>query len=94
MRRSMTRPTRAALRLEWPGKAMLRITKRDGSVLQVSSWQAWRQTAALHMRRPCFACEGDGYQAWLVVGDANRGEHSRWFSDYCRSCRGVGYLTR
>jgi len=94
MRLWMTRLTRAALRLEWPGRAMLRITKRDGSVLQVSSWQAWRHTAALHMRRPCPACEGEGHQMWLIVGDANRGEQSRWFPDYCTWCRGIGYLTR
>lgn len=95
MIRSLTRGlARVAQRLEWPGRAMIRISKRDGSVLQVSSWQAWRQTAALHMRRPCRACSGEGHQMWLIEGDANRGESSRWFPDYCRKCRGTGFTTR
>ncbi len=67
----------------------LTIRRRDGAVLHVSSWRAWRELAWLHQRQPCPACGGEGYQEWMI--EASAGTPTRWFSEQCRSCRGKGW---
>jgi len=66
------------------------VRKRDGSIVTASSWQAWREFAHLHMRRPCPGCDGEGAQHWLILGDARN--QSRWFPAACKRCRGKGWL--
>jgi hypothetical protein len=68
----------------------LRIKKRDGAVLWVSSWAAWRLFAHLHMRRSCPACSGEGYQEWMIEG--GKDHPTRWFAEQCRGCRGKGWV--
>lgn len=67
----------------------VRVTRQDGSVLMASSWQAWRDLAHLHMRVPCFACDGTGHQEWCI--EASGDQPTRWFPEVCRSCRGQGW---
>jgi hypothetical protein len=67
----------------------LRIVKQDGSILQVSSWRAWRSLAPLHMRRRCTACDGYGKQEWYIEGGPNQPD--RWFGATCSDCRGKGW---
>jgi hypothetical protein len=61
----------------------LRITKRDGAVLWVSSWAAWRLFAHLHMRRSCPACSGEAAEAlgvsrkWFDINVAPEVPHVR-----------------
>ena len=68
----------------------LRIQKRDGQVLHVSSWAAWRSFYRLHARRQCAACGGEGWQEWFVEGGADHPD--RWFAEQCRGCRGKGWV--
>lgn len=68
---------------------MLRITGRDGSITNVSSWAAWRRVVAWHTRKRCHACDGHGWQYWLI--EASGTTPTRWLRDRCRSCDGQGW---
>jgi hypothetical protein len=68
----------------------IRVTKRDGSVVQASSWSAWRQFAPLHKRRQCPACDGTGQQVWMI--EASDGHPTRWLPAGCGGCKGKGWV--
>lgn len=68
---------------------MLRITGHDGTIVQVSSWSAWRRVVSWRSRRRCTRCDGSGKQWWMI--EASAGMPTRWFPDACRSCGGRGW---
>jgi len=67
---------------------MVTVRKPHGIVLTVSSWAAWRSLHGTHSIVPCWACDAQGAQFWLIEG----GElvEDRWFQTACRTCHGRG----
>lgn len=64
------------------------VTARDGVRTTCSSWLAWRSNIALIRRRPCHACDGEGYVEQIAMRAGGKGW--RWYSVQCKRCAGTG----